>query len=77
MTVGFDIIKDGVRVNRSLKLAYVDSNPLDEYIPWISFGSNRKHRIYGLEIPLNLNNTLWFDGADAGAYTDVPDDSWR
>ena len=77
MTVGFDIIKDGVRVNRSLKLAYVDSNPLDEYIPWISFSSNCKHRIYGLEIPLNLNNTLWFDGANAGAYTDVPDDSWR
>ena len=77
LTVGFDIIKDGVRVNRSLKLAYVDSNPLDEYIPWISFSSNCKHRIYGLEIPLNLNNTLWFDGANAGAYTDIPDDSWR
>ena len=69
LTVGFDIIKDGVRVNRSLKLAYVDSDPLDEYIPWISFSSNCKHRIYGLEVPLVLDGSLWFDANNAGGYT--------
>ena len=71
MTIGFDIIKDGARVNRSLKLSYDDANPLDNYTPWIYFSSNCKHRIYGLEIPLNLNNTLWFEGADAGGYEQI------
>lgn len=71
LTVGFDIIKDGVRVNRSLKLSALDSNPDDDLTPWIGFQGNCKHRIYGLAIPLDLNNTLWFEGADAGGYEQI------
>ena len=68
MTVGFNIIKDGARVNRSLKLAYVpvegDTTPR-----WISFSSNCKHRISGLQIPLELPPvSLWFEGTNAGSY---------
>ena len=69
MTVGFDVIRYGTLVNRSLKLAYADANPNDDYTPWIGFHSNWKHRIYGLEIPLVLDGTEWFEATTAGGYT--------
>lgn len=66
LTITFNINKDGTPVNRSLKLAY--SYGTDNYV---AFAHNRKHRIYGLRVPLEIGpGSLWFEGVDAGSYTD-------
>ena len=73
LTITFSIVdKSGNTVNRSLKLQDASGN-------WISFdqwdGSDHKtqgikHRIYGLEIPIELPIYGWFESpSDAGGYT--------
>ena len=66
ITIGFDIEKDGATVNRSLKLQKRDSETSPFY--WMGFSSNKKHRIYGLKVPLSLTDDGWFEATDAGGY---------
>ncbi len=61
----FNIKKDGVNVNRSLRLTYGHDTARDS--DWIGFSSSYKHRIYGLQIPLEAD-AVWFEGADAGEF---------
>ncbi len=71
-TITFNINKDGNPVNRSLRLAYAPQEG-DTDINWISFSGGLKHRIYGLQIPLELTSeSMWFEGTNAGSYTDFP-----
>ena len=66
LTIIFNINKDGEPVNRKLKLA-------NNYGTYLSFRHNVKHRIKGLRIPLEIGpGSLWFEGVDAGSYTDFP-----
>ena len=80
LTIGFDIINGaGERVNRSLKLAHaydITDELSDNQIPWIWFYGNRKHRISGLELPLNVSKlSLWYEGQTyAGGYIN---DDWN
>ena len=68
LTLTFNIQKDGVAVNRSLKLSYALPSYADEsQRQWIWFSSSYKHRIYGLKVPLE-SNAMWFEGTDAGSY---------
>ena len=65
LTITFNINKDGEPVNRSLKLANSGGN-------YLSFYHNRKHRITGIAVPLNLPVYGWFEmpsDSDAGGYT--------
>ena len=68
LTLTFNIQKDGVAVNRSLKLSYALPSYADEsQRQWIWFSSSYKHRIHGLKVPLE-SNAMWFEGTDAGSY---------
>ena len=65
LTLTFNIKRNGQNVNRSIRLTYAN-NPESN---WIWFSSSYKHRIYGLQIPLNLElGSLWFESDGAGAY---------
>ena len=69
ITIGFDIEKNGETVNRSLKLQQRADSESPYY--WMGFESNKKHRIYGLKVPLEIGSepeNLWFDGGNAGGY---------
>ena len=69
LTLTFNIQKDGVAVNRSLKLSYaLPANADESQRQWIRFSSSYKHRIYGLKVPLNLTPEGWFEATDAGGY---------
>ena len=63
LTISFQIEDgEGTTINRSLKLAY-------DNMTYINFWHHRKHKIYGLRIPLSLElGTLWFESDGAGTY---------
>ena len=67
LTLTFNITKDGVTFNRSLKLQYADSS-------WIIFGPTQKHRIRNLRVPVSIElGTLWYASDGAGNYLDGGD----
>ena len=79
ITLGFDIIKDGQLVNRSLKItnAYnLTDEPTDGDLTYETFYSNCKNRIFNLEVPLHVSYlSLWYEGTSyAGSYIN---DNWE
>ncbi|MBQ7194580.1 MAG: hypothetical protein IJS07_02960 [Bacteroidales bacterium] len=67
LTLTFNITKDNVTFNRSLKLKYANDN-------WIWFSSSWKHRIKNLRVPVSLElGTLWYASDGAGNYLDGGD----
>ncbi len=67
LTLTFNITKNDVTFNRSLKLKYANDN-------WIWFSPSMKHRIKNLRIPVSIEvGTLWYASDGAGNYLDGGD----
>ena len=62
LTITFNITKDDVTFNRSLKLKDASDN-------WLWFSHNLKHRIKNLRVPVSIElGSLWYASDGAGNY---------